>query len=183
MIYIEDKNDKEYSKVKLFKTQENKDQFIISDSALLQNEKGNLSFKLIDGKSFVIDDEEFNQIDYKNMYINDSISNSKIEDFTTSYEYWQKKLLNDSSKENFAFNILISIFPLISLFFIVYAGYYNPRYEKNRAVLKAIGFVTVYYIFMQISADRLLLHSLYLVPVIWISFTYFLYQRSVKQQY
>ena len=166
LIYISDKNDKVYKDVKLFKTENNKDQFIVSKTAILDNDKGNLSFRLIDGKAFIFDDEEFNQIDYKNMYINDSISNSKIEDFTTSYEYWQKKLLNDSSKENFAFNILISIFPLISLFFIVYAGYYNPRYEKNRAVFFSLIAVVLYYVLIKIIGDKILLHALYLIPIV-----------------
>lgn len=183
LIYIEDKDDKKYSKVKLFKTKDNKDQFIISDNAVLENENGNLSFKFINGKSFVIDDEELNQIDYKNMYLNDSIVDSNIEDFTTSFNYWKANFLMNQNTDRFSFNILVSIFPLISLLLVVYAGYFNPRYEKNKSVMKAVIFVTAYYIFMQVSVDNLLLHSLYVVPLSWIIFTYFMYHRSVKQQY
>ena len=57
LIYISDKNNKTYSDVKLFKTEEKKDQFIISDTAILDNYKGALSFKLKDGKAFIIDEK------------------------------------------------------------------------------------------------------------------------------
>ena len=183
LIYIEGKEDKKYSDVKLFKTKDNKDQFIIADNAVLDNDKGELSFKLYDGKSFIINDEELNQIDYKNMDINDSIRNAKVEEFTTSYAYWKKWLSLGKDYDDFSFYILTSIFPLISLFLVASFGYFNPRYEKNRAVALSMVAVVIYYALMESLSETFLLHSLYLVPGSWLIISYYFYTKSIKQQY
>ena len=120
LIYISDKNNKTYSDIKLFKTEEKKDQFIISETAVLDNDKGALSFKLRDGKAFIIDEKELNQIDFKSMYINDSIADSKVGIFTDTYSYWKNNIKNKIDLDDLTFFILTSLFPLFSLFFSDY---------------------------------------------------------------
>ena len=183
LIYIDGKNDKTYKEVKLFKTQNNKDQFIISKSAKLVNEDGELSFKLYNGKSFVIDNEELNQINYKRLDINDSLAKKDKEFFSNSYTFWQNELSKNSQVDKFSFYILTSLFPLISLFLVLIFGYYNPRYEKNKAVSYGMATVVVFYIFMEISTENLLLHSLYVVPIAWLIGSYLIYTKTIKQQY
>ncbi len=183
LIYISKKEDKTYKDVKLFQTNGEKDQFIIAKSAVLNNNKGELSFKLSNGKSFHIEDEEFNQIDYKNMNINDSLGNSKTKEFTTSYEYWKKWLKEGEDYKKFTFYILTSIFPLISLLLVISFGYFNPRYEKNKSVAFSIMAVVLYYVILELTTQKLLLSSIYIIPIFWLIGTYFYYIRSVKQQY
>lgn len=183
LIYINDKKDKTYSEVKLFKTEDNVDQFIIAKSAVLDNDKGELSFKLSDGKLFHITEEELNQINYKNMDINDSIANSRVSNFTNSYEYWETRVKKGENIDKFTFYILTSFFPVLSLFLVIAFGYFNPRYEKNMAVAFCLISVVGYYILMEVVTENLLLHSLYIVPISWILITYYIYIRSVKQQY
>ena len=183
LIYISDKNNKVYDDVKLFKTEEKKDQFIISDTAILDNDKGDLSFKLKDGKAFVIDDKELNQIDFKSMYINDSIADSKLGTFTDTYSYWKNNIEKNIDIDDLTFFILTSFFPLLSLFLVITFGYFNPRYEKNRAVLFSLIAVVSYYVLIKIIGDKLLLHALYIVPIIWLIGTYILYANTIKKEY
>jgi lipopolysaccharide export system permease protein len=183
LIYISKKEGKKYSDVKLFKTKNNQDQFIIANSAVLDNDKGNLSFKLFDGKSFHINEEELNQINYKKMNINDSISNSRTDFFTTTYEYWKEKLKNNQKVSKFTFYILTSVFPVISLFLVISFGYFNPRYEKNRAVVFSALSIVVFYIAIEVFPENLLMHSLYIIPILWIISTYLIYIKSIKKQY
>ena len=183
LIYISDKNNKVYDDVKLFKTEEKKDQFIISDTAILDNDKGDLSFKLKDGKAFVIDDKELNQIDFKSMYINDSIADSKVGIFTDTYSYWKNNIKNKIDLDDLTFFILTSLFPLFSLFLVITFGYFNPRYEKNRAVLFSLIAVVLYYVLIKIIGDKILLHALYIVPIIWLIGTYILYANTIKKEY
>ncbi len=184
LIYINDKKDKTYSSVKLFKTQDNQDQFIIAKTAVLDNNKGELNFRLSEGKSFHINNEELNQINYKVMDINDSISNDKKEkSFTTSYAFWKKWLSQGEDYEKFTYYILTSLFPVLSLFLVISFGYFNPRYEKNRAIAFCLISVVIYYILMEMVTESILLHSLYFIPLIWVLGTYFIYLRSVKKQY
>jgi len=183
LIYINTKEDKVYDEVKLFKTEDKKDQFIVSQTAVLDNDKGSLSFKLNDGKAFVIDEKEFNQIDFKSMYINDSISDSKIDIFTNSYEYWKKNIQQNTNIDDLSFYILTSLFPIISLFLVITFGYFNPRYEKNRAVFYSLISVVLYYVLIKLISDKILLHALYAIPIFWITGTYLLYFKTVKKEY
>lgn len=183
LIYISEKDDKKYKDVKLFKTEKDKEQFIISKEAHLLNQDGNLSFRLDDGKVFIIDIDEVNQIDYSKMYINDSIASSNYEEFTNSYNFWKNNFEINKDIDDFTFFILTSIFPLISLFFVIVFGYFNPRYEKNRTTAYAIVTVVIYYILIKYIADKLLFHSLYIIPFIWIASSYLLYSRTIKKEY
>lgn len=131
LIYISEKDDKKYSDVKLFQTDGTKDQFVTAKKAVLNNEDGKLNFRLFDGKTFVIDDKELNQIDYKNMDINDSLKGQKDEFFTDSYEFWKQKI-KEKDTDKLARYTLVSLFPLISLFLVITFGYFNPRYEKEK---------------------------------------------------
>lgn len=183
LIYISNKEDKTYSDIKLFKTDGKQDEFIMSEKATLENYQGELSFKLYEGNSFNISENELNQIKYKTMQINDSISGDSGSLFTNSFIYWNDLLKNNREKDKFTFFILTSIFPLISLFLVITFGYFNPRYEKNSAISYSLIAVVIYYILMKLSTDNIFLHSLYVVPLLWISGTYYLYKKRIKPQY
>lgn len=183
LIFINGKEEKTFNDVKLFKTEKNEDQFIVSNTAILDNDKGLLSFKLEDGKAFVINDKEFDQINFKSMYINDSITDSKMISFTNSYEYWKNNISKNTDIDDFTLYFLTSIFPLISLFLVITFGYFNPRYEKNRAVFYSLISIVSYYVLVKIVGDKILLHSLYLIPIVWIILTYILYSKTIQKEY
>lgn len=183
LIYIDAKEDKKYSNVKLFKTDNKNDQFIVSKEATLNNDEGELNFELRNGKSFYISDIDLNQIDFKSMIINDSIANSQDFVFTTSYDYWKYYIKKGDNVDDFAFFILTSLFPLISLFLIVSFGYYNPRYEKNRAIALSLVAVVMFYLIVKPLTKEIPLHSLYLIPIVWVLVTYFIYRKTTRVLY
>ncbi len=183
LIYIDGKDDKVYDQVKLFKTEKKEDQFVVSQTAILDNENGSLSFRLIDGKAFVINEKEFNQIDFKSMYINDSIADSKLGIFTDSYSFWKENIKKNIDIDDLTFYVLTSLFPLVSLFLVITFGYFNPRYEKNRAVFYSLVSVVLYYVLIKLVGDKILLHALYIIPTIWIIGTYILYSRTIQKEY
>ena len=149
LIYISGKEDKVYEEVKLFKTDIKNDQFIVSQTAVLENDKGALSFKLQNGKAFIIDEKELNQIDFESMYINDSIADSKIGIFTNSYEYWKNNIEKNTDVDDLTFFILTSLFPLLSLFLVITFGYFNLRYVINSAVFYFLTVVVLYYVLIK----------------------------------
>lgn len=183
LIYISAKDDKYYEGVKLFKTEKNKDQFIISKSANLNNEAGNLSFILKDGKSFYFESDKINQINYEKMHINDSLSETNLDIYTNVYDYWEKRVLLYADGDKLAFYILTSIYPLISLLFVISFGYFNPRYEKNKSVIYAVSATVIYYIFSDYLAKSVIFNSLYIVPLVWLLLTYYIYRRNIKKVY
>ena len=165
------------------KTEKKEDQFIVSKTGILDNENGSLSFKLIDGKAFIINEKEFNQIDFRSMYINDSIADSKLGIFTDSYSFWKNNIKNNIDTDDLTFYVLTALFPLISLFLVITFGYFNPRYEKNRAVFYSLISVVLYYVLVKVIGDEILLHALYIIPIIWIFGTYILYARTIQKEY
>lgn len=183
LIYISKKDDKYYEDVKLFKTEKGTDQFIVSKSANLNNKDGSLSFVLNDGKSFYFEKEKINQINYEKMHINDSVTNSNLDVFTNIYDYWKKRIEIFKDGDNFVFNILISIFPLMSLFSVIAFGYFNPRYDKNTSVAKSILLIVFFYVFTDFVVKKLIFDALYVIPIIWILFTYLMYSKEVKKVY
>lgn len=183
LIYINNKEDKVYNEVKLFQTSNNKDQFILSKTAVLDNNKGELSFKLNSGKAFIIDEKELNEVNFKAMYINDSIADSKASEFTNTYAYWVNNIEKNRDIDDLTFFILTSLFPLISLFLVITFGYFNPRYEKNRAVMYSLIAVVLYYVLIKSIGDKILLHAIYIIPIIWIIGTYLIYNRTVSKEY
>ena len=183
LVYISEKDDKVYDEVKLFKTEKKEDQFIVSKTAILDNDKGFLSFKLEDGKAFIINEKEFNQVNFKSMYINDSIADSQTVVFTDSYNYWKDNIAKNIDTDDLTLYILTSLFPLLSLFLVITFGYFNPRYEKNRAVFYSLISIVLYYILIKTIGDKILLNALYVIPAIWIFGTYLFYSRTIQKEY
>lgn len=183
LIFINGKDNEDYDEIKLFKTDKKQDQFIVSKTAILDNDKGFLTFKLEDGKAFVINEKEFDQINFKSMYINDSIADAKISIFTNSFEYWKNSISKNTDIDDLTLYVLTSIFPLISLFLVITFGYFNPRYEKNRAIFYSLISIVLYYVLVKVLGNKILLHSLYLIPSIWIISTYILYSKTIQKEY
>lgn len=183
LIYIENEKNGQYTNLKLFKNDDKSNQFIVSNKAELINKDGNLSFKLIDGKVFITKEDEVTQINFDSMFINDTISSKNQVIFTNSYDFWKNQLSKNWDIDDFNLFVLVSIFPLISSFLIITFGYFNPRYEKNRAVMKSIIAIIIYYAFIMTIKDKMALHALYVIPFIWIIGSYYLYSNSVKKEY
>ena len=183
LVYISDKNDTKYEGVKLFKTENNVDQMIISENATLSNESGDLSFVLNQGKSFYFEEDKINQINYEKMIINNTLTSKKRSDYTNMYDYWKDGVLSKRDANKFTFYILVSFFPLLSMFFIVIFGYYNPRYEKNRAVLVGIVISIIYFILVDFLSKKIFYYTFILVPFIWLLASLYLYRKKILKVY
>lgn len=184
LIYISKKDDKLYEEVKLFKTQKkDEDQFIIAQNARLNNDSGNLSFVLKDGKTFFFQKDKINQIDYKVMHINDTISDTELVPFTDVFDYWMIRSENKNDVAKLSFYILTSIFPFISIFLVAAFGYFNPRYEKNRSVAYAIVSVVTYYLISDPLTKAIGFTSIIIVGVFWTFLSYYIYKSNVQKVY
>lgn len=183
LIYIEDEQDKSYKELKLFKTDDKSEQFIIAKSANLTNNRGELNFELSKGASYYIKDNEINQIDFSKMSINDSIADSKIEEFKDSISYWKRKFEQKDDIDKLSFYTLTSLFPTLSLLLVVALGYFNPRYEKNRSVAFGVLGAVIFYVLADFLAKKLLLNSLVVLPLLWLGVTYYIYIKKIKRVY
>ena len=182
LIYVNEEKKGKYKDIVLFQQEAKSDTFIIAGKASMSNEASTLSLNLDDGKAFTITDK-INQINFKEMTINTIIKTSTnintIEDLIV---YWQDMFTDDGKLSDFIFYILSSIYSIISIFFAIYIGYYNPRYEKNHSTLLAIAFTTTFFILtLKLSYTGLL--TLFYIPSIWILISVYLYYSKIRKQY
>ena len=183
LIYVDKEKNGLYENIVLFQQNGSEDTFIIAKYATMVNMKTSLTLSLQDGKVLKIKDS-INQIEFKKMVINNDIKQTpNINTFNDLVEYWSdfKKIRSKESK--LTFYILISLFPLISILFIIYIGYYNPRYDKNNSTVLGLILVTVYVALTQKLSKTIGIQILYYIPILWIMFSAFAYRYKIKPNY
>jgi len=177
LIYVDRGKDGLYEDIVLYQQNVLEDIFIIAKYASLNNLKTSLSLNLRDGRVIRVK-ENVNQIDFKKMILYNDIQLTKdINTFQDLIAYWKDK------KEKFIFNILSSVFPLVSAFFIVYIGYFNPRYDKNKSTIISIILTIVFVIVTKELSKYSDLMILYSTLFIWFFLGYLTYRYKIKPYY
>lgn len=183
LLYVSDEKDGQYSDIVLFQQDNGKDTFIISKKATMENQGAFLSLKLESGKAINITDT-LNQVDFETMTINNKIKiSSNINTLDDLIFYWKDIFTDNSKGSDFSFAVLSSFFPLLSLFFVIAIGYYNPRYDKNHSTLFALGLTTLFIVIAHRASKEIGIVSLSFIPLIWIMISYFFYHFKVKLHY
>ncbi|MEA2017323.1 MAG: LptF/LptG family permease [Campylobacterota bacterium] len=185
LIYVNEEKNGLYKDIVLFNQDKNKneDTFIIAKYATMTNVKTSLTLSLQDGKVLKIK-EGVNQVDFKKMVINNEIKQlPNINTFDDLLLYWKDLKQSHIKELNFTFYILVSIFPLISIVFIIYIGYFNPRYDKNNSTSLGLLFATFYILVAQKLANVIGTDVLYYAPLIWVFFSLILYRYKIKPNY
>ncbi len=186
LLYIGKENhDETYSDVILF-NKNNKEEILISaKKAQIINESGVLRLKLIDGEGYSYSTEKFSQIDFKMMYINDTMS-TNLEPYKNIVDHWQTifsdpTYSNDRSK--FSVRVSLSLFPILCLFFAASISIMHTRHQKTKIYLYLFLGVIIYYGVTFALKKKL---SLYLIPTVtipWIIATYFIYKQKILARF
>jgi len=183
LIYVNEENKGLYTDVVLFQQEQNKDTFIISKYATINNTGSSLSLNLHAGKAMNLT-ENINQIDFKKMVINNKLKPKIfINSLNDLISYWKLIETHRSVAKEFAFSIFMSIFPLISILFAIYFGYYNPRYEKNKSTIYSIIITSIFLILSHKMSEEYGLISLLILPLLWILSSIIVYNVKVKPHY
>ena len=177
LIYVEKENNGLYEDIVLYQQKSTEDVFIISKYARLNNMKTSLNLSLNDGKVLKVGGK-VSQIDFKRMVLNNELEQTKnINTFNDLLVYWSDK------EEKLVFNILSSLFPLISAFFIIYIGFFNPRYNKNYSTVIGILVTITFVVLTKELSKELYIDGLYYFPILWIIIGYLFYRYKIKPYY
>jgi len=183
-IYVEGKVDNVYKDITLFLPSETKDTFVMAQIANIKNEKDSMKLILENGVAMNIFDKGMQQIDFEKMILGYQLSEAKkISSISDLIEYWQDIEPNSTKMRVFIQNFFIAFFPFTSVMFYVGLGFYNPRYEKNRNTLYAIGLTTFYMIAMQKIAELRDVDMIPLFFIFWIIISFAIYQIRIKPHY
>lgn len=177
LIYVEKEKNGLYEDIVLYQQNKEEDVFIIAKYANLNNMGTSLNLSLNDGKVVKVG-EKVSQIDFKRMVLNNELEQAKdIQNFDDLINYWEDK------DEKLAFNILSSLFPLISAFFIIYIGYFNPRYNKNYSTVIGISTTIIFVVLTKELTNAFQLEALYYFPILWLIVGYIFYRYKIKRYY
>ena len=79
--------------------------------------------------------------------------------------------------------ILVSIFPLVSLFLALSFGIANPRFKSNMSYFYVIGATTLYFVMVHIASEHFPFLGVVCIPMLWLLLSYWLYAKTIKRYY
>lgn len=185
LIYVHKENNNTFEDITLLKLIKEKetDNLISANWATIDTLTGSISINLKDGKSFIIADD-IKQVDFDKMILTHTMS--KAQNIKSIYDiiiYWNDRKRDLKKSKDFTFNVLISLFPLLSMFFYIAIGYFNPRYNSNYSTAIASLLVVFFVIISNQLAKLYPNSSLVIFPFIWLSLGYIYYWFTTKKLY
>jgi len=178
MIYVSGEKNGFYKDMVLYKKEKADERFITAKHGTVENFGSYLNLNLQDGKLFDLKNNEMSQINFKKMVIHNQLtSNKNIDSLNDFINYWKSDI------DKLTFSILGSLFPLLSIYLIIYAGYYNPRYEKNRSIVFALTATVIFIVIAHKLSKVLELQLLIYLPIIWTTIGYYFYKYKIKPAY
>lgn len=185
LLYLGKKNnDDTYSDIFLFNKSDKEELLIKAQTAKIINDASILRLQLSDGEGYSYSKEKFTLIDFETMFINDTITSHLIKHENT-LAYWMPKHPNDiaKKKKKFTINVLLSLFPLISLFLIASISIIHVRHQKAKVYLYLFLGITVYYGLTLGLAKPLGLYTIAAVSLSWLLVTYVMYRRNIVARF
>jgi len=183
LLYVGSNNsDGTYGDVFLFNKDEKEEILIGAKKAEIINDSGILRLKLSDGEGYSYSQEKFSQINFKTMYINDTMS-TDLTTYRTPLEYWKSEHRRESKKHMFITDTLLSLFPVLSLFLVAAIGIVHVRHQKGRVYLYLFLGIVVFY-GATIGLQNIL--SFYTIPVValaWLLATYIYYRKTIVARF
>lgn len=183
LLYIgKEDNNGNYENVVLFNKKGTEEVLIESKRAKIINDEGILRLKLSDGEGYSYSKEKFTQINFKDMFINDTI-NTSLRKYETTLEYWTSTFKLEKKKKIFIIDILMSLFPVASLWLILSISIVHARHQKSKIYLFLFLAIAVYY-GLTLGLQNVL--SILTIPVVlfsWLITTYIIYRKTIVAKF
>lgn len=183
LLYLGKNNeDGTYGDVFLFNKNKKEEIFIKAKRAEVINDQGILRLKLSQGQGYSYSKEKFSQIDFDTMNINDTMS-TEITTYRTPLAYWLSKDRRDSKTHMFITDVLLSLFPIISLFLVLSIGIVHVRHQKSRVYLYLFLSILIYYGTTMWLQDIIVFYTIPVVAITWFISTYYIYKKNIVSRF
>jgi lipopolysaccharide export system permease protein len=183
LLYLGTDNENDtYSDVILFNKNKKEEIIISAKRAEIINDAGILRLKLIDGEGYSYSKEEFSQIDFETMYINDTMK-TDLATYKSPLEYWLSNDRKESKIHMLITDTLLSLFPLLSLFLVASIGVVHVRHQKGRIYLYLFLGVLLYYGSTLGLQKVLVYYTIPTVAILWLVATYTLYKKTIVARF
>ncbi|MGE4473340.1 MAG: LptF/LptG family permease [Sulfuricurvum sp.] len=160
-----------------------KDEIIITaKNADLLNHQGVLQLQLKEGQSYSYDNETLKEMLFKTAYINDVLESSDTV-YKNLIDYWTNDDMRKRKDQRLSTNTLLSLFPVLSLFLIMALGVVHARHQKRWIYLWLFLAIIVFYAASYLLQQKLGFHTIWVVALGWLIFTYGFYKRLVGSRF
>lgn len=195
LVFVSDRQDGDFVDTVLFSASskasllsENTDSnesftFVSAKKANIESQNGVAKLVMHSGKGYKMDEVDSSKVLYfEKMTIR---ANPEFSEFSPSgfVEYWGQMVEDDKRAKDFSDVFLISLFPVLSIFFIPAFGIINPRYQKNRAALYFIVVVAAFYALILTINPLLTYFGILVVSPIWFALGYLAYKKSAAVRF
>jgi len=171
-----------FGEVFLFNKKKQEEILISAKEAEVINDAGILRLKLSNGEGYSYSVENFSQINFETMYIND-VMHVQLRKYETPLEYWNSDIRAENKKKAMITNTLLSLFPILSLFLVISIGIVQVRHQKSYVYLFLfIGILTFYVSTMTLQS----FFGYYTIPLVaftWLIVTYFIYRKTIVNKF
>lgn len=183
LLYIGKANkDQSYGDVFLFHKKEGEELLVGAKKATVQNQGGVLTLKLEEGKGFAYTDEKLSQMDFKEAAINNLLT-TELRTYHTPINFWLDPERRERKIKMFITDILLALFPVISLYFIGAVGIVHERHQKGHLYLSLFVAILLYYAAVLGLQDLLRFYTVPVVLGLFLLFSYRLYRKKVAVRF
>lgn len=165
----------------MFNQQDEEETLILAKDADVVTKNGVLKLKLDIGKGFKYTKDTLSQMSYRKMFINDTTV-ADTDEYKNTLQFWLNPDKRDKMTRKFTINILVTLFPLLSVLLIPVIGIINARHQKGYTYVYIFTTIILYYGGSFALAVPLGLYTIALVSfVTLLSVTYLYYQKVFKR--
>ena len=185
LLYIgHDNNNETYDDVFLFKKDKKGDEEVLISAkhAKIVTDSNILKLELTDGEGYSYSKENFSQINFDKMYINDYLT-TKLLKYETPLEYWQSDIKKDRKRKLFIRNILMSLLPILGLFIAASIGIVHIRHNKGKIYLYLFLSVAAYYESVLLLQKSIQYYAIPTMIIAWSIITYYIYKKMIVEKF
>lgn len=184
MLFINQSNNsaRAYGDVVLFNKNLKEEILLVANKAELLNQNGNLQLRLSDGEGYTYNTDTFKRMQYKTLMINDVIESDEAP-YTNTLDYWTSPIDHEYRNRLLTTNALLSLFPALSLFLIVALGVVHARHQKRWIYLWLFLSIVLFYAGSMLLHQWLLLWTIPIFSIVWLTVTYLFYRRLVGNRF
>ncbi|MGB5965815.1 MAG: LptF/LptG family permease [Sulfurimonadaceae bacterium] len=185
LLYIgKDNKDNTFGDVVLFNKNKDEEFVIGAKKATVDNSGGVLRLQLESGKGYSYTADSLTQMKFEMLFINNIMTTDQRK-YLSAYDYWFKNEpgLQKIHTKKFISDVLLSLFPVLSLFMALAIGVAHVRHQKAYIYLFLFGSIILYYGISIGMVNRLGYYTIPLVLIGWLAVTYPYYRRKIVSRF
>ncbi|MBD3801354.1 MAG: LptF/LptG family permease [Campylobacterales bacterium] len=174
--------DRSYGDVVLFHKEQKEEILIQAEKAEVLNNRGILRLKLTKGQGYSYTDEKLTQMQFEAMMIN-NVMETELRPYRTPIEFWLDPDRRKNKIKMFITDILLSLFPIASLFAALALGIAHVRHQKGYVYLWLFVSMLFYYAGTTGLQKALGFYTIPTVFFSWLFVTYLIYRRRIRARF